>query len=132
VKIMTEPATDGGRISKGFGFVCFKLKDDAQTAIDNAPLKLFQGRTLYVSHFEDKKQREYRIKDNIDQSSFENFGGSYPKMQNAVMDFMQLLGSQFSLMGGFGGGSGGGQMNRGGYQQQQMGRGGYGGGYGRG
>jgi len=51
------------KVSKGFGFVCFKKTEDAKKACDEMNLKEFDGKKIYCGRAEKKTERLQKLKD---------------------------------------------------------------------
>ncbi|XP_036126979.1 polyadenylate-binding protein 1-like [Molossus molossus] len=63
VKVMTD---DSGK-SKGFGFVRFECHADAQKAVEELDGKELDGKQIYVSRAQKKKEREIELKQKLEE-----------------------------------------------------------------
>jgi polyadenylate-binding protein len=76
--ISCKVAYDDAHVSKGYGFVHFETKEDAQKAIDMVNEKYMNGQQVFVGFFIPKNEREDIIKEK--QSSFTNlYVKNFPK-----------------------------------------------------
>ena len=96
--ISCKVAYDENHNSKGYGFVHFDLKEDAQRAIDMVNEKYMNGQQVFVGFFIPKNEREDLLKEQ--QSSFTNlYVKHFPKTwrEKELHDLFEKCGTITSL-----------------------------------
>ena len=56
----------------GMAFVCFKDRDGAKMAKEQAGNKTLKGKHLYIAYCEPKEQRQAHIEESKDKKAYEN------------------------------------------------------------
>lgn len=111
-------AHEGG-VFRGFGFVCFKTKEDADRAVKNLHMDTTRyGRPIYVAHAQHREQRHNAIAEQT--RALNNPQMMVPGFGNPMM--MQMGGPRGPAFNGPMGGPMGPMFGRGGFAQPMMGR----------
>lgn len=80
-----------------YAFVCFKNPESASKAKAELHTSQFNGKQIYINHYEIKEQRKAQIEEIKDKADFENYRKTTTNVSNEFMANPQML-SQLTLL----------------------------------